>query len=165
MKGMVSLADFPKEGMSISGDIPLESAAFPEDIVASVEGISLDMRITKVEKSFRLHGKLNWKLNLLCGRCLDPFPSSGSVDIRHGLQHPVQDPDPDTFTYAGEEFDLHGMVRELVELNLPMKPLCSEDCRGLCPACGKNLNRETCACAPAVPDARWEALEKLKTGV
>ena len=161
----MSLADFPKEGMSLSRDIPLEASLFPEDLVSAVEGISLDMQIQKMEKNFRLCGNLRWRLDLICSRCLDPFPQSGVSEIRNSLQPPSLDPDPDAFTYEGEEFDLYDMARELVELHLPMKPLCAEGCKGLCPVCGKNLNRKSCDCVPQGTDPRWNALEKLKKGV
>ena len=163
-KGFLSLADFPKEGMSISRDIPLEVEVFPPDVVTGIESIHLDMRLTRADRTFHLGGRLEWKLDLACSRCLETVAMQGSTDLRHMLQPASRDPGPETFTYADDLFDLHGLVRELIELNIPMKPLCSETCRGLCPSCGGNLNRETCACIPSGRDPRWEALKKLKEG-
>jgi uncharacterized protein len=53
-------------------------------------------------------------------------------------------------------------MREQFYLALPMKPLCREDCKGLCPICGVNRNRETCSCRSEWVDPRMEALRKLK---
>lgn len=159
------MADFPKEGMTISGDIPLDVDSFPPEVVLGIETVRLDMHITQADRTFHLSGMLGWKLDLACSRCLEPFAQQGTVDIRHMLQAASQDPGPETFPYADDMFDLHGLVRELVELNIPMKPLCAETCRGLCPSCGRNLNRETCVCPPPGTDPRWEALIKLKEGV
>jgi uncharacterized protein len=164
-KGFVSLADFPKEGMTIFGDIPLDVGVFPSDVVSGIEAVRLDLHIIKAERTFHLSGQLGWKLDLACSRCLEPFAQQGSMDIRHMLQPASQDPGPETFPYTGEMFDLNGFARELIELNIPMKPLCAETCRGLCPSCGRNLNRETCSCVPRGTDPRWEALIKLKEGV
>jgi uncharacterized protein len=63
---------------------------------------------------------------------------------------------PDT-----KEIDITGEIRDTVLLTLPMKVLCSEDCRGLCAGCGANLNSESCRCAAPPADPRWEALRKL----
>jgi len=165
-KGYVSLADFPKEGIFISESILLEAGMFPEDLVSAVDEIRVEMKITGGERIFHLDGSIVWRLSLVCGRCLEPFAVAGDVEILNMLQPAgMTDPGPETFPYANDMFDLHGIVRELIELNLPMKPLCSENCRGLCPLCGMNLNRAACACPPPEPDNRWEALNKMKEGV
>jgi uncharacterized protein len=59
--------------------------------------------------------------------------------------------------------DLSGLVREAVVLAVPAQLVCSPDCRGLCPACGHDLNTGSCACPPDVPDERWGKLRDLKT--
>ncbi|TAK17286.1 MAG: DUF177 domain-containing protein [Acidobacteria bacterium] len=64
--------------------------------------------------------------------------------------------------YAGDEIDLGQMMREQFYLALPMKPLCQPDCKGLCPVCGKNRNRETCSCESTWVDPRFEVLRNLK---
>ena len=64
--------------------------------------------------------------------------------------------------YTGDAIDLGELMREQFYLALPMKPLCGEDCQGLCPVCGKNRNRETCACESTWVDPRFEALRELK---
>jgi uncharacterized protein len=57
---------------------------------------------------------------------------------------------------------LEDVLREQVLLAVPLRSLCREDCKGLCPCCGKNLNIDTCSCAAQVPDPRWAALEDIK---
>jgi uncharacterized protein len=64
--------------------------------------------------------------------------------------------------YSGDEIDLGQMMREQFYLALPMKPLCRPDCKGLCPVCGKNRNRETCSCESTWVDPRFEVLRNLK---
>jgi len=65
--------------------------------------------------------------------------------------------------YRDEKIDLGEVVREQLYLALPMKPLCREDCKGLCPVCGVNRNRETCTCQQEWVDPRMAALEQWKT--
>jgi uncharacterized protein len=65
--------------------------------------------------------------------------------------------------YRDDVVDLGELMREQFFLALPMKPLCQEDCRGLCPVCGINRNRETCTCETTWVDPRMEALKRFKT--
>lgn len=63
--------------------------------------------------------------------------------------------------YSGDAIDLGQMMREQFYLALPMKPLCRQDCQGLCPVCGKNRNRETCSCESTWVDPRFEVLKNF----
>jgi uncharacterized protein len=65
--------------------------------------------------------------------------------------------------YRDEKIDLGEVVREQLYLALPMKPLCQEDCKGLCPVCGGNRNRETCTCQQEWVDPRMAALKEWKS--
>jgi uncharacterized protein len=64
--------------------------------------------------------------------------------------------------YEGEVIDLDEVIFEQVVLQVPMKPLCSESCRGLCPHCGVNLNKTTCNCQNEVIDERLAVLKRIK---
>jgi uncharacterized protein len=65
--------------------------------------------------------------------------------------------------YQGQSIDIDDVVREQVELALPMAKLCGESCRGLCLRCGANLNQGACACDQKQSDMRWADLEKFKS--
>jgi uncharacterized protein len=73
----------------------------------------------------------------------------------------LADEDVDLYGYEGEEVDLAPMIREQLVLAVPFAPLCIEECKGLCPQCGADQNREACRCEPLV-DPRLAALKKLK---
>lgn len=160
----VSLADFPKEGMELSGDIRMGAEALPGESVAGVRRLHLEARLFKLGDSFHMDGSLETELELACGRCLEPYPFRERLPIRHSIQPAGREVGPDAFEYQGETFDLEAMVRELVEVNLPMKPLCGEACRGLCPSCGANWNRAACDCRPSEEGPLAEALKKLTKG-
>jgi uncharacterized protein len=64
--------------------------------------------------------------------------------------------------YQGEGLLLEEALREQVLLALPLKAVCREDCKGLCPHCGKNLNEGQCSCAEPVDDLRWSALKEIR---
>ena len=65
--------------------------------------------------------------------------------------------------YQGEGLLLEDALREQVLLALPLKVICREDCKGLCPHCGANLNDGQCSCADDVDDPRWTALKDLRS--
>ena len=71
------------------------------------------------------------------------------------------DRDDEAYPLAGDELDLEPLARDAVLLELPLAPLCTEDCQGLCPTCGANRNTESCDCAPPA-DPRWAALDVLR---
>jgi uncharacterized protein len=62
----------------------------------------------------------------------------------------------------GEVFDTRPLLVEQLQLNVPMKPVCREDCRGLCPQCGADLSQGDCSCGGQPPDPRWAALAALR---
>lgn len=90
-------------------------------------------------------------------------PRHGHEDVElDGTE--VADDDLGLSEYSGDEIDFGLMMREQFYLALPMKPLCQSDCKGLCPVCGKNRNRETCSCESTWVDPRFEVLRNLKKG-
>ena len=70
--------------------------------------------------------------------------------------------DLDLDYYTGESVDLESLLREQIILMMPLKPLCDENCKGLCPHCGANLNRETCTCSTDTVNSPFAVLAKLK---
>lgn len=142
---LVSLANFPKKGIHLKGDIPLNIDLFQKGYVNSIKYIKLDLEILKIDDNFSLRGILEEELELLCSRCLEPFSYSKKIEIFHRLQK-ENDLEEDAFLISNEIFKPYDMAMELIDINLPMKPLCSTDCRGLCIHCGANLNKEGCDC-------------------
>ena len=128
--------------------------------------------IDKDKQQFRLKGTLKTTLELTCSRCLESFESPVDVefDLRyqpHALntgddERQIEEDDLTTAFYENDEIDLGHLMREQFYLTLPMKPLCSDLCEGLCPACGTNLNRGTCNCERGWEDPRFATLKKLK---
>jgi DUF177 domain-containing protein len=143
-----------------------------DDEFTVVAPISLAFDIFKDKQQYRLVGRVQTTLELPCGRCLEPFttPVDQTFDLRyhpHTLntgegERELEEDDLTTAFYEHDEIDLGHLMREQFYLSLPMKPLCREDCRGLCVVCGTNLNRETCSCNPAWEDPRLDALRNLR---
>jgi uncharacterized protein len=123
------------------------------------------------DRRYRLAGHVVGTLEMACSRCLEPL--SLPVDAAFDLQYvprtenvgederEIEEDDLATAFYADETIDLGELTSEQLHLALPMKPLCSEGCRGLCPLCGTNLNVASCACQQAWEDSRLAGLKSL----
>src|SRR5574340_370993 len=135
------------------------------DEFSVVEPIVLQLEVQKQgSEHFRLAGRATTTLEVECSRCAESFRIH--VDAPFDLAYLAQsenagegereigDDDLNTSYYQGESIDLGDLLREQFYLALPMKPLCAEDCKGLCPECGTNLNRGTCDCKPSWEDPR-----------
>jgi uncharacterized protein len=155
-------------------DRTFEAAAFPAEADDAFEvraGVRLAFDIHKAGTQFHLVGRVQTTLGLSCGRCLEPFPFP--VEVPFDLLYvphtanvgegevAVEDDDLSVAYYRNDEIDLGQLMREQFYLALPMKPLCRESCRGLCPECGTNLNSATCACVRTWTDPRLEGLRSL----
>ena len=149
-----------------------EEVAEAGDAYRIVAPVTLAFEVHKDKERFRLVGTMVAELELPCSRCLEPFrfPVNTSFDLRY---HPasemsqdeereVEDDDLGTSYYRDDQIDLNELLREQFYLALPMKPLCDEDCKGLCPRCGTNLNTGSCSCDAGWEDPRLAPLRQLK---
>ncbi|MFB3854283.1 MAG: DUF177 domain-containing protein [Vicinamibacterales bacterium] len=143
----------------------------PDEAYRFVSSVLLEFDACKDGDRYRLSGSVKAALELECSRCAESFEIA--VDTPFDLRYlpaaenagegeiEVQEDDLDASFYRGETIDLAQLVREQIYLALPMKPLCGEDCRGLCPECGTNWNFGACSCAPKWEDPRWAGLRSL----
>ena len=152
------------------------AALGPDDpdyrVVAPVE---LAMDVSKVgADAFEATGGVKTRLEFSCSRCLEPFEVAvdAAFELRYVPQpdgdaevvpdeREIEDDDLTTAYYSDGQLDIGDLLREQFQLALPMKPLCSDACRGLCAHCGANLNRTECECAPAWEDPRLAPLKSL----
>ena len=144
------------------------------DAYRVVAPVDLEFDLHKDKDRFRVVGRLRAELELSCSRCLEPFrlPVDMPLDLRVlagrrlDAEEPVEDRDVseeavDTSYYRDDVLDLNELLREQFYLALPMKPLCKEECLGLCPQCGADRNTAPCGCRPAWEDPRLAPLKKL----
>jgi len=125
----------------------------------------------KIE-DIRLVGSFSTSLEVSCARCLEPVTCEASreFDLIYRPQGVDAGRDEISVTQAEAEIGyytdggllLEDFLREQVLLALPIKTLCREECKGLCPHCGKNLNVDSCSCAEKLRDPRWDALKSFK---
>jgi uncharacterized protein len=148
-----------------------DATADPEDprIAAPVE-LHLDVHRQSAEV-YLVTGRVATRLAVECSRCLEPFeiPVDSTFELRYVPreqnlgegEREIAEDDLTTAYYSDHVLDLEALMREQFQLALPMKPLCVEGCKGLCPECGGNLNTTICSCAPHWEDSRLAALKGL----
>jgi len=161
----IQIPDIPEEGL----EVDLE-----EDL--SIEGVSpvspakARLSITKIAAEVMVSGHMSVQLEHVCSRCLKGFRQAQDLPVNvvyhpaaevGAERHELHDDEMDMGFYRGDELDLQELLREQVMLNLQMKPLCDEACKGICPKCGKDLNTGTCSCENHETDPRLEVLKKL----
>ena len=129
------------------------------------------VKLTRTDRGILVIGKLKMDITLNCCRCLSEFSQVLSLDIQEeyfptinvstGVSVALPE-EPGAFTIDEHNIlDLGEAIRQYSVMATPAKPLCREDCAGLCPTCGANLNKGPCGCPPQPVDHRWEALRKL----
>src|SRR4030042_1099223 len=131
-----------------------------------------DVKLTRTNRGILAQGKLLTKIEITCSRCLCLFDCPialniedeffPTIDVNTGV--PLELPDEGGFTIDEHHIlDLGEGIRQNALLSIPMKPLCREECAGLCAQCGKDLNVDKCDCVQSRIDSRWDKLASLKT--
>jgi uncharacterized protein len=136
-------------------DLATSIAAVPAD-----RPVRIDLVLEGVSDTIVATGTAQATWRSECRRCLRLLEGAVAVPLRE-----IFEPDPEegeTYLLAGDHVDLAPMVREAVLLELPLAPLCREDCAGLCPRCGADRNDVPCGCDLTVRDPRWAALDGLQ---
>ena len=127
----------------------------------------------KVVQDIRVVGDFSTRVELKCARCLDPVVRdlSGEIDL---LYRPlgtnadkkddssISEQESEIGYYQGDGVELADVLKEQVLLSVPIRELCSPDCKGLCPLCGQNRNLKDCHCRQEQQDPRWNALADIK---
>ena len=168
----ISLVRLPNDGLKFThryedGELDLADRDFRLARPVLVHG-----RVDRVGAEMRLRGKLETMILRPCDRCLKDVELT--IDLPFDLIYVAADKenqrtgeieltadDLGISVYENDQIDLDEMVVEQLELSLPFRLLCTEDCRGLCPQCGTDFNIEECDCQPLI-DPRWEALVAVK---
>jgi uncharacterized protein len=123
----------------------------------------------------RVQGDLSVVVDAACDRCLEAirFPIENHFDLIYmpadevaaGDEQETGQAGIEVGYYEGGRLDVEEMLREVALLALPMRLVCSEACKGICPLCGQNRNQSDCACARQAPDERWSQLRSFRAEV
>ncbi len=147
----------------VDSSLSIDSILFP------VQG---DITITNTGQKLLVQAKLAVTADLTCGRCLQPFRKIFPImfteeffpliDVETGYK--LETPDESGVFTINEShtLDLSEAIRQYIVMALPMKPLCCDDCAGICPNCGQDMNKGPCDCPQTDIDPRWAKLLKIE---
>lgn len=170
----IRLDQVRREPFSWNETVEIPAETLERDDVLALGPISWRGRVTHTEDGgFYLKAHLDYEQTLACHRCLEPVtePVSADVDLLLLVREPqplegeveLDEEDLGVVHVDGDVFDLRPLLLEQLQLAVPMKPVCREDCKGLCAQCGADLNAGPCDCEDDWVDPRWAALQKLKS--
>lgn len=154
-------------------DVPADE--LEHDEIANLGPIAIEVQADKGDQpaEYAVSGDVSYTANLRCSRCLEPVPfaNRSTFTLRYrprprtpGKEEEVEitEEELDVEFYEERSIPLLQLAVDQIQLSLPMKPLCDESCRGLCPQCGANLAREKCSCETSMVDGRWDALRDIR---
>ena len=165
-----NVAQLLKEPIGSSRSYELdENFAGPHRHADSVSG---PVYMVRVHNGILVRATVEVRSHLICGRCLGEFPSASqlmveeeffpTLDPQSGRKMPLpEDSEEAEFIDSNHVLDLTSLTNEYIITDMPMKPLCKSNCKGLCQSCGVNQNLESCNCASQTMDPRWQALADL----
>jgi uncharacterized protein len=148
------LDEVPDDGLSLHEAGLRPATAEPE----LLDAVTLELKVLREEEGgFALLGNFPFRVNIVCSRCLEPFEHAGKANFAYFMLPAAEAPktdethlgdaDMDCVYFEDDELVLNRLVEEQLLLAIPPKPLCREECGGLCPTCGQNLNLAACGCA------------------
>ncbi len=162
----IEVLEIPEEGLNIE----VEESPNLEDIDIK-KSFKAVMRVEKRGNEVFIKGIVNGEIELQCSRCLKDYimPIKTIFEITY---HPIEilnkeelvelkRDEMDVDFYREGQIDTEDIIRDQILLNIPMKPLCSENCKGLCPVCGSDLNEIKCGCEKKEIDPRFDILQTL----
>lgn len=141
---------FKGNGFTLEG----EEVEFIDPII--IEGV-----FTTSGDIINFHGKIKTTLGLACSRCLENFNYPFELEISENFSKVIHDEDNDIIIIDSDRVDFSPIIETNLILSLPMKRLCSEECKGLCSVCGTNLNYSNCNCEKSDIDPRLAKLREF----
>lgn len=167
----LSLDTIVDEPLRFAFELPFTVEALDRAPLVEISPAHIVGEVSRVEGGYALSARLSWQGKFECSRCLAPYDFANEEEFSLLLYRrapilqtelSLDRDDLDTYFYDDPVVPISPIAEERIQMAVPMKPLCSENCRGLCPQCGSDLNVSECGCVVEVLDPRWRALQLLK---
>jgi len=155
--------------LEFEGELTLKDVQWQGEPISFPGPLHVDGRITNVGEMLVMNASVKGTAILMCRLCMGDFEYDLDFGFEAKLKDIPEQEDPDYFAYQGYQIDLTDIVMEFLILEIPSVRQCREDCKGLCPMCGVNLNEKSCKCTDAKSsdhtiDERLEALKEYYNG-
>lgn len=167
---IIDIDQLPEKGLEVSRNFEFSNEELVEESATFYRAVYAEMWVKKNGEDVQVKGRITSWLSLLCSRCLLPYDYS--VDSEFDLiympeefeeiKEELEDEDINKLFYYNRELNLRDVVLEQLNLTFPLKPLCSKDCQGICPVCGKLVSSGECTCHVQDADPRLEKLNLFR---
>jgi len=160
---------------TVRGTYELTPTELERPELAGIGPVTIEATATKGNQAgeYLVDGTSQFTADFACSRCVEPYPFANSATFhlrfrprlevsQENEEVEIGSEDLDVEFYTERSIPLRDLAAEQVQLAIPMKPLCDENCLGLCPNCGVNRNREQCQCGKTAGDERWGALQDFR---
>lgn len=165
----LNLAAVDRGEVTLREEVPPDHPMWDGSGVELVKPLRVDLAAMSVGDGVLVRGTLRTAVRLACRRCLTPVEQEIDEHVDLLFAPPMEGDDEDAddgevypLPARGDDLDLTSAVREQVLLQAPAFALCSDECRGICPTCGADLNQGECACVPEAAPTPWDALKNVK---
>ncbi|HEX4229257.1 MAG TPA: DUF177 domain-containing protein [Bryobacteraceae bacterium] len=169
----ISLQELELRSVRFAVDIPAGEIEFVDPAVQTsvLHAAGIAELVSHALGEIRIRGNLTVAMEAPCDRCLEParFAVSKAFDLVYiptpediGGERAIDESGSDVGFYEGAGIELNDVLREVVLLALPMRWMCEDDCKGICPTCGRNRNQEECDCNNKAVDDRWNKLRGIR---
>ena len=162
---IIDLSDIIKDyggRMNVSASIEMDDTEFLGESFKFQKPLKVEGAIINNTKSLELSAKAEGEMQVHCARCSQPFNVPVKFRIHEILVREGSDSaDDETVVFSGEKLDISDIIMNSFLMSVSGKYLCSEDCKGLCPKCGADLNDGDCGCDKDEIDPRWADLQKI----
>lgn len=149
------------KGASLAFNVSEEisEAGFSPDVEKFLSPVKVEGTVTNVNGDFCVYAKGCAEVQMSCSRCLKPVNRNVKFNVDEIFSSTGKDEETEAFT--GNIIELSSVVKKCILFSLPMKVVCREDCKGLCPVCGKDLNEGSCNCSTEYINPKFEGLRSL----
>lgn len=163
MSGLVidvaGLVGNPGATKEISASEPVPGLRGALGWIEDDQRVRLDVRAESLVEGIQVTGSIRGTMSLACSRCLREYRQRFEQEVDELFSFRPQD--DEAYRMTGKVIDLEPMLRDAVVLSIPVNPLHSDECKGLCPACGADRNLDDCGHREDAADMRWEPLKRL----
>ena len=150
---------------NISGNVELGTIDYMGSTLQFSKPVSVEGRVYSIGGALEVSAKITGEYSTECSRCSQPITKELSGELFESLDSDFSDIDEECISVSGNVIDISGSIEACIFDSIPLQPLCKDDCKGLCPVCGIDLNKNECNCETKVYDPRFAIFRNLSKEV
>ena len=150
---------------AFSGNVELGTFDYMGSTLQFAEPVLIEGKVYSIGGALEISAQITGEYKTECSRCGQPVVGKLSGELFESIDSDFSDIDEECISISGNVIDISGSVEACIFESIPLQPLCREDCKGLCPVCGIDLNKNECNCDDTVYDPRFAIFRNLSKEV